>query len=198
MRTINLLSVLILISAVIISCSGESKKEKKIVADRSTEFRIKGDSIIKMTFDTLRSALTGNIAKEGVANTVEYCNTNAYPITAVHASDGITIRRSSVKVRNPKNAPDSLELAVLTQYESKIAGGDSLTPVVIRYNNTYHYFKPIMLQSICMNCHGEPGRNIPQEVMQVISAKYPTDKAIGYSEGQLRGTWHVSFSSNKH
>lgn len=190
MRTMYLLITFSIFCAVT-SCSDIDKKENKIVEERSYEIEKKGDSIIKKTFDTLRSALTGNIAKNGIAKTVEYCNVNAYPLTAVYAGNGISVRRSSKKVRNPENNPDSLELTVLNQFESTIAAGDSLKNVVLHSNGSYHYFKPILLQSMCMNCHGEPGKNIPRDVMKVIREKYPSDKAVGYTDGQLRGLWHV-------
>lgn len=196
MRTITLITAIIIVNVFFLSCSDNKKEETKTGNDRSTEILARGDSIVKKTFDTLRSSLTGNIAKNGIAKTVEFCNVNAYPLTAVYAKDGISIRRSSSKVRNPENAPDSLESAVLAQFESKIVSGDSARDVVIRTNGTYHYFKPIKLQSMCRNCHGEPGKDITQEVMNVIREKYPFDKAVGYTDGQLRGTWHLSFPEN--
>lgn len=196
MRSITLIAAIFIVNVFFLSCSDNKKEESKSGNDLSTDILAKGDSIVKKTFDTLRSSLTGNIAKNGIAKTVEFCNVNAYPLTAVYAKDGISIRRSSSKVRNPENAPDSLESAVLAQFESKIASGDSARDVVIRTNGTYHYFKPIMLQSMCRNCHGEPGKDIAQEVMNVIREKYPSDKAVGYTDGQLRGTWHLSFPGN--
>jgi hypothetical protein len=56
-----------------------------------------------------------------------------------------------------------------------------------------HYFKPIILQPMCWSCHGIAGSDIQPGAMEEIKKRYPSDLAIGFSEGDLRGMWHIRF-----
>jgi cytochrome c len=48
-----------------------------------------------------------------------------------------------------------------------------------------------MMKPLCLNCHGEPGKQINEATFNAIKAKYPKDKAMGYKEGDFRGLWVV-------
>jgi hypothetical protein len=48
------------------------------------------------------------------------------------------------------------------------------------------YMKPIKIGAACLKCHGNEG-NIPPEVKELITKRYPDDKAVGYKNGDLRG-----------
>jgi hypothetical protein len=50
----------------------------------------------------------------------------------------------------------------------------------------FHYAKPILMQAMCLACHGN-SEHISPEVKTKLSELYPTDKAINYQAGQLRG-----------
>lgn len=154
-----------------------------------------GDELTAKTFDTLSTALRQKIAEAGPAEAIGYCNVQAYPITALQAETGIDIRRTSLKYRNPKNRPDSLESAQLTALQKSIDQGQSPRTQVIRLpDGSVHYFKPIMVQPLCLNCHGEPQKDIQPKTLAAIEADYPEDRAIGYAAGDLRGAWHITFT----
>ncbi len=159
----------------------------------ANDYRVQGDSIIKVTFDTLRNALTSAIHNKGVQDAVVYCNENAYSITAVLASENITIKRVAEKYRNPKNAPDSADMVQWRAFAAAKANDDSLQPALIAGKHIIHYYKPILLQPMCASCHGVSGKDIPLSVVAAIDSLYPNDKAKGFSAGDLRGMWKVSF-----
>jgi len=46
--------------------------------------------------------------------------------------------------------------------------------------------KAIPTQAMCLQCHGQPS-DISERVRILILNEYPQDKAVGYSEGQVRG-----------
>jgi len=58
-----------------------------------------------------------------------------------------------------------------------------------------HFFKPIIVQPMCLNCHGKSDRFIQQPTLQRINQLYPDDLAIDYEEGDFRGLWHITFNS---
>jgi len=50
--------------------------------------------------------------------------------------------------------------------------------------------KALPTQGLCLNCHGGPDK-IAGEVKAKLAELYPADKAVGYSEGQIRGALTV-------
>ncbi|MCG7858962.1 DUF3365 domain-containing protein, partial [Flavihumibacter sediminis] len=55
------------------------------------------------------------------------------------------------------------------------------------------YYKPILLQPMCLTCHGQPNSNIPASLVATIDSLYPNDLAKGFSVGELRGLWQIRF-----
>jgi hypothetical protein len=60
---------------------------------------------------------------------------------------------------------------------------------------TIHYYKPILVQSMCLNCHGSIPGQLKPEVAAVVDSLYPGDLARNYKEGDLRGAWHIRFTN---
>lgn len=151
-----------------------------------------GDRLISMTFDTLRNSLLAAIGEQGFPYAISFCNEKAYSLTTLYAADSITIRRASDRFRNPQNQPDSLETEVLKVFSTK---GPS--PQLIRTTHEVHYIKPIIMQGMCLNCHGVPNDNIKAETLAAIREQYPEDRAIHYAENDLRGIWHLTFKMKR-
>jgi hypothetical protein len=146
---------------------------------------------VAQTFDTLRNALTTAIGSKGFAYAVAFCDENAYPFTTYYQEAGITIRRASDRPRNPQNKADSLETALLNEFRATRS-----TARLVRTPTEVHYIKPILVQGMCLNCHGLPGEEIKPETLAAINERYAADSATGYKEGDLRGLWHVVFKKN--
>ena len=150
----------------------------------------RGNQLVAETFDTLRSSLLSAIGSEGMDGAIEFCNEQAYVLTGI-LGDSVVIRRTSLLFRNPGNKPDSLERIVLDEMS------DTQTPqpkLVHRQNGEVHFFKPILLQAMCLNCHGAPGTEIQPATRNAISQHYPNDSAINFKVGDLRGAWHIIFN----
>lgn len=73
------------------------------------------------------------------------------------------------------------------------AKGDSMQAAVVTIDNKVHYYKPILIQPMCLSCHGTAGKEIASELLLVLDSLYPGDKARGYKAGDLRGMWHIVF-----
>lgn len=150
----------------------------------------KGDSIVAVTFDTLSKTLMQMAKAKGFPSAVELCNVQALPLTSILANEKITIKRSSKLIRNLENEATADELAAIDAF-AKADSLKNLQSVVSRdEDGIVHYYKPIVMQSLCLNCHGH---NITPDIQEILSQKYPKDQAIGYSEGDLRGIWHIYF-----
>ena len=97
------------------------------------------------------------VADSGPAGAIGFCSVEGLPLTAeVSRETGFEIKRTSSRVRNPANAPDSLERAALAHYEGLIASGDSVPATFVQRasESAYRYYQPLRIQPFCLQCHG--------------------------------------------
>lgn len=186
-----------LIITLFTSCNNSNRSND----DEKPDYTKIGNSVVKKTFDTLRNSLQSEISQSGVDGAVPYCQTAAYPLTNVYASDAVTVRRTALKYRNPTNKPDSSEERILKIFASLKAQGivnDSIKPITEwSKNGEVHFYKPIMLQQMCASCHGSKSTDIQPPVWKAISTLYPLDMAYDFKTGDLRGMWHITFTKIK-
>ena len=187
----------ILVSTLFAACNNSNKSNDNIKSDYTTM----GNSIVKKTFDTLRNSLQTAISQSGFEGAVPYCQTAAYSLTNIYASDSVTIRRTALKYRNPANKPDTSEERILKIFASLKEQGiinDSIKPITEESKNgEVHFYKPIMLQQMCASCHGSKSKDIHPSVWKATNALYPLDMAHDFKTGDLRGMWHIRFTKNK-
>lgn len=181
------------LSLFLFSCqSGLSEKEIE-------KYSQQGDEIVQSAGKRLSSTLMTKIEESGISGAVGFCNLSALPITKeISANYGVEIKRTSLKIRNPKNRPSGEEVSVLNDFEERLNKGDALKPVVnLDREGRPHYYAPILAQKKCLMCHGELGKNLSVPVDSIIKSRYPEDLATGYREGELRGIWSVTFEPEK-
>lgn len=175
----------------VFSCTAKKQPE-----DLSA-WKIKGDSVVTRSFDTLRNTLLRTIGEKGFAGAIGFCNEQAIPLTNSYSIGGISIKRTSDRLRNPANAPDSMEARILSQLSSLKKKNMPLIDFVVSNDNGYHYFKPIVIQALCLNCHGDKSTQIKPATWDAIAQQYPADSAFNYKEAELRGIWHITFPRPK-
>ncbi|MGC1952891.1 MAG: DUF3365 domain-containing protein [Gammaproteobacteria bacterium] len=144
---------------------------------------------------SLKGALKTAMASGGPAHAIEVCKEVAPAIAAGISEDrGWDIARTSLKLRNPSNAPDAWERGVLEQFKQRAARGEDPQQIdhqeVVSVNGQpyFRYMKAIATDDVCLTCHGE-------ELAPAIAAKledlYPQDQATGFSVGDLRGAFTI-------
>jgi hypothetical protein len=139
----------------------------------------------------LMTALLGQLESGGPPAALAFCADSAQALTARYQQEGLDVHRTSLKVRNPRNAPDSVEVRVLDALAAQHAAG-TLPPeyVEIRRLGTgtreLRYFRPIQVQQGCLTCHGAVDAIAPG-IQSVLAERYPDDAAVGYAVGDLRG-----------
>ena len=131
------------------------------------------------------------IAEGGPTAAVRACQALAPQIASEHSQQAWQLGRTSLKVRNPDNAPDAWERAVLERFASAAEAG---TPVKeLRHgeevDGQYRYMQAIAVGEPCLACHGTA---IKAEVREAIDQYYPHDQARGYQVGELRGAFTLS------
>jgi hypothetical protein len=84
----------------------------------------------------------------------------------------------------PRNVSPDWTRAPLEAAAGK--GGAEVKPVVVDLGRKVGVLLPITVGSACLGCHG-PAASIQPTVKDAIAARYPTDRAVGYAEGDFRG-----------
>ncbi|MBS1213298.1 MAG: glutamate synthase [Proteobacteria bacterium] len=143
----------------------------------------------------LKSELESAMKAGGPVNAIQVCQLKAPGIAAaVSKARGLRIARTSLKLRNPANAPDAWERAVLDRFQQQATDGADLSALehyeVVETDGrkTFRYMKAIPTQGVCLNCHGG---QIAPEVRAVLDRLYPNDQARGFKPGDLRGAFTV-------
>ena len=142
----------------------------------------------------LGQKLQGAMAEGGAVNAIGVCNTQAPEIAGrVSTQNQVKLSRVGTRARNPvMGVPNDWQAKALAQFDAALARGEK--PADLEFSETvntasgkeFHFAKPIVLQPMCVSCHGSP-EQISPEVKAKLSELYPNDKAVGYQPGQLRG-----------
>ena len=141
----------------------------------------------------LLAVLAEEIKKGGPEGAIDVCRERAPKMAAAASAEtGWSIRRVSLKNRNPKAAPDDWERAALEDFDKRAAAGEQ--PAALEKGEIvadgdkkiYRYVKALPTVELCLSCHGTPDRISPA-VKAKLSELYPGDKAVGYGVGQVRG-----------
>ncbi|UCE93630.1 MAG: DUF3365 domain-containing protein [Flavobacteriaceae bacterium] len=180
---------LLLLSMALFSCS------KTLTRKEAELFKERGDQIVQKTTAELSGNLTSKMKEGGIPLAVEYCNTAALPLTSkISEAEKVSIKRTSLKTRNPLNDPSEEELKVLKKFSSRIKKNASPEPIVqIDQSGKPHYYAPILVEKKCLMCHGTVDKELSKNADSIIKSFYPNDLAVGFKEGDLRGIWSISF-----
>jgi len=144
----------------------------------------------------LKSELQAALQAGGALQAIEVCNSRA-PAIGEEASraNNVKLSRVSLRNRNPANAPNQWQEAVLEAFEAgKVAGEDpdSLSWHEIAETDNgpeFRFMKAIPTGPLCLQCHGT---QIAAPVAEKLAHLYPDDKATGFSPGDLRGAFVVT------
>ena len=150
----------------------------------------------KEFMQTLKQELQSGMQEGGPVNAISVCNLSAPAIANTYSvSRGWDVGRTSLKVRNPANAPDAWERSVLESFEERKAAGEAPAKMehyeVVREDGVkqLRYMKAIPTAQLCLACHGESVDSITRTRLEKL---YPDDQALGYKAGDIRGAFSIS------
>jgi len=150
----------------------------------------------KEFMQTLKQELQAGMQEGGPINAISVCNLSAPAIANTYSvSRGWDVGRTSLKVRNPANAPDAWERSVLESFEERKTAGED--PAKMEYHEVVRqdgvkqlrYMKAIPTAQLCLACHGESVDSITRTRLEKL---YPEDQALGYKAGDIRGAFSIS------
>ncbi len=171
-------------------------------AAENAEVRGIGERAINRLAFTLVNEVRVAVAKDGPEKALDVCHLKALPLTGeiLSGMPRITgVKRTSLRVRNPANAPDAAEQLALRKVEKDIENG-ILPKVLIQEvdrpgaKTEWRIYRPVGVAPQCVACHGSTESMSP-ELQARLKERYPGDQATGYASGQWRGLIRVSVSA---
>ncbi len=192
--------LLMLLSAIFISlsCAKNTNMAISSATDDTDKALIeKGKGIAAKTQLLLGNNLKSAIGQHGSDGAVSFCNEKAIPLTdSAAALYKTAIKRVSDKPRNPKNKASQIEIDFINKQKESLSQGLSPAAGLVKIKNKYVAYYPITTNTMCLQCHGEIGKDIQEKTSSTIISKYPKDKATGYKSNEIRGLWAISFTNN--
>jgi hypothetical protein len=99
---------------------------------------------------------------------------------------GVTVGRTSARLRNPANAPPAWARAYVAETDGRKAS--DVAAVAFDLGDRVGLLRPIELRRRCLACHA-PAERLSEGTRAWLSRAYPQDRALGYALGDLRGFW---------
>lgn len=154
-------------------------------------------AIVKEFATTLQSELVHALQEGGPVEAVEVCHVRAPAIAAeLSARTGWEVGRTSLRVRNPDNAPDPWEQAVLRSFSRRAQQPGAQVGTLERFEvrveeqgSSFRYMKAIPTAALCLTCHGEA---IAGPIAAKLDEHYRADRARGYKVGEIRGAFTIT------
>ena len=132
------------------------------------------------------------LQRGGTQEAIPFCNIKAIPITdSVALAANTRIQRVTNKPRNPDNKANAYEVSLIDEYQTAIATGKTLQPHTTEVSGYDTYYFPILTNAMCLQCHGQPGREVQEVTLENLKQYYPEDRALGYGPNEVRGLWKV-------
>jgi hypothetical protein len=162
--------------------TGDASSVEQLAIDRTRD-------AAKRLGGSLKERLVAEMGQGGPVAAAEVCSTEAAGMTAsVVAESGITVGRSSLRLRNPDNAaPDWVAAWLTEQGERPVEGVAGFARVDEVEGVGYaRFLAPLGVEAPCLVCHG-PAEGLSPDVAGLLAERYPKDAAVGYEIGALRG-----------
>lgn len=107
------------------------------------------------------------------------------------------IKRTSLLLRNPLNAPDAADEAALEMIHNQLMDDRSPDKMLVQrvehagMPDEWRVYRPIAALPSCLACHGDP-KTFRPGVKEALDRLYPEDKANDYAASEYRGVIRVS------
>jgi len=169
-------------------------------APEVAEVRQLGENAINQLANTLVREVNSALAKGGAEAAVDICHLKTVPMVkgTVAGLPRITaMKRTSIRLRSPANAPDAAEKMVLEYIRQEMENGENPPALLVqRVENPpaapeWRVYKPLGVMPKCLACHGDPAQQ-SAALQAKLSGLYPADQATGYKAGQWRGLMRVT------
>ena len=156
------------------------------------------DKIGSMLIDEVKSELATKETSETVS--VMHLKGLELPKPLPGRPSITAIRRTSLMLRDPLNAPDGADLAAMDKIHKQLMADQSPDKMLVQKIEQpgkpveWRVYRPIASSQSCLACHGDP-KTFRPGVKEALDRYYPEDKAIDYSAQEWRGVIRVSIAA---
>ncbi len=157
---------------------------------------VQARGVVKQFGGALKEQMKSAMQAGGPVETLKVCNEKAPEIAkSISLSTGWQMGRTSLKTRNNGNLPLPWEKAVLQDFEERKAQRESLSgmeyvaTVDVDGQRIFRYMKVIATEKVCLKCHAA---EITAELQTELDKLYPSDRARGFKEGDIRGAFTLT------
>ncbi|QDO94603.1 DUF3365 domain-containing protein [Formosa sediminum] len=174
---------------------GMKQKQQSYRNNQTLTPKARGLNYVSTTQNVLGKNLIEAIEKQGLLEALSFCNEKAYPLTdSMAAKHNASIKRVTDKPRNKSNMVSPEELEYIKIFKTLNTNNVQSEPIIITQENQVKFYYPITTNTMCLQCHGKPNETLKANTLHKIKQLYPNDKAIGYTENEVRGIWSVTFN----
>ena len=172
-----------------------SVKQKTPANATQVEMQRAAKTLVSGFMRDLKSELMGAMKKGGPAEAIGACQIKAPQIAGDFSDRQWSIRRVTEKPRNPLNRANPHEQEILRSFADTLRQVRFFDEFDDPINKTgYTYYQPIKMGRFCLKCHGA-SKSLDEKVALALQDKYPDDKALDYSAGDLRGMFVVTIEN---
>jgi len=154
----------------------------------------RADLIIVAMQDSVLRELTGALASGSTASALTFCHVDAGAATRrIAAGQHVEAGRTSDRLRNPANAPRPWAAPFVSANSGKAS--KDVEGFVVDLGDRIGVLRPISQRPMCASCHG-PKEKLDAELKTALARRYPSDTAVGFKEGEIRGWFWVELPAS--
>jgi len=159
-----------------------------------------GEQMIQHVATSMTGEVQQLLATKGAEAAIDlvHLHNMKLPAAAAGKPQIIAVKRTSLRVRQPANVPDSADLAALLSIQTELMDGNSPPKLLIQQVEAagsapaeWRVYRPIGVSAQCLACHG-PVDSLSEGVRARLTKLYPEDKAVDYAPSDWRGVIRVS------
>jgi hypothetical protein len=148
-------------------------------------FVSRADLVILSMHDALRRELTEALNEGGPGFAINSCHIDVIGlIQRIARGEGVAAGRTSDRVRHPTSVPPKWAASLVSTNAGRHAR--DVEGFAVDLGSAVGVLRPIAQQPMCASCHG-PADKLDPAVRTVLAERYPADKGIGFTTGEIRG-----------
>lgn len=152
----------------------------------------RADLIIVAMHNSLLRQLGDQLARGGPELALSACHMEPTELARrMRRGAGVAAGFTGDRLRNPSNTPRPWASGIVAAYAGRRAL--DVDGFVVDLGEKVGVLRPIAQQHLCASCHG-PVERIGPAVRGAVAKRYPADRALGFSEGEIRGWYWVEIS----
>ena len=164
------------------------------VSAADDERLLESRSLSKFFGSRLQADLKAAISTGGPVAAIDVCKDAAPQIAAeLSRLSGAKVSRTSLRFRNPRNAPEPWQAAILEEFDARSKSAEStasLEHFEVAADSSAQYMKAIPTGPVCLVCHGS---ELSPDVRAALDEHYPHDRARGYQLDDIRGAFSITW-----